>query len=385
MFVALLVSILCVVVEIAHLYLARTELENALESAALAGADFWAKNPGDTAAARDVALRYAATNTVDGRPVILDPNYATGMDANQNASPHGNLIFGAVGFEPIRAADHGYLFEHNTVPSCTVTEVVEGEADIPWAVDAKDTYGTPDTFFLEFWNLDPPSLGLRITKITYGLAGIDGSGPGRFDVDTSPPAANEDTDDPGLFGWGPFDDLSAPVRVTFIPGTPDGGRYKTLEVIPATPLQPGDWIRFGVDTDMMAGTGGPNTTDTGGYFHTGNFYMAIEFNGDSANPVIFYGNGDGVHSGTNRTFLNRGQGQKFSFTITRPGAGRFAVRAQANVEVTPWLNSFLGVPIGPFRIAARTTASSGCVAPARLIRIAMATDGYPLFPDPTLP
>ncbi len=398
MFVALLVTILCGVVEIAHLYLARTELENALEAAALAGADYWAKNPtdpNDTLDARTVAMQYAAANTVDGQPVVLDLNYGTD-DVNQNGGGDGNLIFGAVSFEPVRVADNAYAFDHDIEPSCTVTEVVEAEVDIPWKVQANDTYGTSGTFELEYWNftpINPPTLpALAITKITYGLAGVGGTGLGRFDVDTGTPPANEtNLGSAALSGWGPF---SGPggvgyVASTFTPTNPDGApntRYKTLEVVPATPLLPGNVIRFGVDTDMMDGTAGPtvvNTSDDGGHFYTSDFYMALEFNGDSANPLILLGNGPGVHNAAKSTFLNRGQSKQFSFTITRPGNGTYGVRAQANIEVTPWLGSFLGCPIGPFRVAARSTARAGCGAELKLVRIA--TDPYTIFPYPSAP
>lgn len=397
MFVVLLVTILCVVVEIAHLYLARTELENALEAAALAGADYWAKNPGDTGDARTRAQQYAAANTVDGQPVVLSSNYGTD-DVNDNAAPDGNLIFGAVSFEPVRIADNAYAFDHATEPSCTVTQTVVAEVDLPWKVQGDDTYGTRGMFEFEydsFTPINPPTLPTpQITKITYGLAGIGGIGLGRFDVNTSSPPANESNiGSDTLSGWGPFSDTSPPpgnTPVTFTPTNPDGLRYKTLEVVPTTPLLPGNKIRFGVDTDMMDGTAGPtvvNTSDDGGdfYFFTSDFYMAVEFNGDSANPVILYGNGLGVKQppGGNQTFLNRGQAQKFSYTITIPGNGTYGVRAQANIQVTPWLNSFLGCPIGPFRVAARTTARAGCGMTPNLVRIA--TDGYTTFPAPSPP
>lgn len=136
LFVAFLATVLCVVVEIAHLYLARTELENALEAAALAGADYWAQNPTDIAGARTRAQDYAAANTVDGKPVILDTNLGS-TDVNLNDSPHGNLILGAVSATPVRPADNAFAFEHDTAPSCPGDRrfAVRAQANIkvtPW-------------------------------------------------------------------------------------------------------------------------------------------------------------------------------------------------------------------------------------------------------------
>ena len=387
MFVILLLTILCVVVEIAHLYLARTELENALEAAALAGADHWAKSPtpGNTSASRTVAMQYAAANTIDNKPVILTAN-GGGTDANQNLLPSGNLIFGAVSFTPLSAADNSYAFDHNMVPSCTVTEVVVADIEITWTVKANDTYGEPSAFEFNYVSFAPAADTLRITKITYGLAGTAGTGLGRFDVNLSPPSPLP-TEAIGFAtpsGWGPFRDAGS-VNISFLPTNSDGTRYRNLEVTPTTPLSPGGTIRFGIDTDMMDGTASPvqNTADKGGNFKTHDFYMVIEFEHDSVNTLTLYGDANGVQGGGNgvQTNLPPGQAQKYSITVTRPGNGTYGVRAQANVLVPPWLKSFLGVPIGPFRVAARTTARAGCSTSPQLVRIG--TDGYTQPPAPS--
>lgn len=78
------------VVELGHLWIARVELKNALEAAALAGADEW----GDTGVnndARNRAVELAAANNVAGTPLTVAAN-GGGGDANGNNSCNGNVV-----------------------------------------------------------------------------------------------------------------------------------------------------------------------------------------------------------------------------------------------------------------------------------------------------
>jgi Flp pilus assembly protein TadG len=98
-----LLTLLCVMLEVANLYLARQELHNALEAAAQAAVKDWADNGGgDTLQSRIVGNSYALANTINGVPVDLssiDPtlNYAgPGQPCNQNTCNSGVLVFGAI-------------------------------------------------------------------------------------------------------------------------------------------------------------------------------------------------------------------------------------------------------------------------------------------------
>ena len=91
-------AVLCllgVVVESGNLWVARVELTNALEAAALAGADEWGDGGANTPAARNAAranaVAFAGTNTVNDQPVIVAPN-GGGIPANDNASVMGNVV-----------------------------------------------------------------------------------------------------------------------------------------------------------------------------------------------------------------------------------------------------------------------------------------------------
>lgn len=108
--VLLLLSI--VVIEIGNIWLARAELENALEAAALAAVKAWHDTPAANLAARNVGVTYAAANTVTGSPVVITDNGA-GPIPNLNASATGHLIFGAV-----TTATIPWVFQGNQAPSC---------------------------------------------------------------------------------------------------------------------------------------------------------------------------------------------------------------------------------------------------------------------------
>ena len=107
-----LVLLLIFVAEIGNLWLARIELENALEAAALAAVKEWADTE-DNLEARNVGVTYAAANTVTGDQVAIANNH--GGTGNMNADPDGNLIFGAITTSSIP-----WVFEAGTEPSNTV-------------------------------------------------------------------------------------------------------------------------------------------------------------------------------------------------------------------------------------------------------------------------
>lgn len=95
--VPVLFALFCVVVDLARVWLARIELTNGLESAALAGAQAWGPAGGDTLAARRVAVDFADSNTVLGNPLQFQTNYdGTSGRPNQNATCDGDLVFGGI-------------------------------------------------------------------------------------------------------------------------------------------------------------------------------------------------------------------------------------------------------------------------------------------------
>lgn len=103
-----LFAMLALLADVSRLWLARIELTNALEAAALSGVKTWAEegnSPANRSAARADALVAADANTVIGQsasapadavPVTLDANENPGADPNDNDSPDGELVLGAL-------------------------------------------------------------------------------------------------------------------------------------------------------------------------------------------------------------------------------------------------------------------------------------------------
>jgi Flp pilus assembly protein TadG len=99
MFGPVFLVMLYFVVEIGHLYLAKTELNNALEAAAQAGAQRWSQAGATTADARDCADAYARANTVSSGTFGLDTTEDTNDppgSPNRNVSCTGEIVLGAV-------------------------------------------------------------------------------------------------------------------------------------------------------------------------------------------------------------------------------------------------------------------------------------------------
>lgn len=153
-----LVVALCLVIEVANLWIARAELETAVEAAALAGVKSFREDlvtPNDTQDDRNVAVDYFESNDVRRQNVnndanfMLDPNY-NGANTNGNNNVNGELVFGAI----ISASGaNPHVFDPNTEPDCTLGN------DLPHAVRARKT--------------------LRINSVCGNLFGITTTG---FDV-----------------------------------------------------------------------------------------------------------------------------------------------------------------------------------------------------------
>lgn len=115
-----LMALFCVLVGVANLWLARVELENAMEAAALAAAKSWGDaNGGNTLTPRTVGVGYAQANSVRRDPVVIGTNYDSGGGPNENAEcdaglapPTGNLIFGSVD----RSNPNHVIFDAGTAP-----------------------------------------------------------------------------------------------------------------------------------------------------------------------------------------------------------------------------------------------------------------------------
>ncbi|WP_339688100.1 pilus assembly protein TadG-related protein [Gimesia maris] len=89
----------CVVLEVATLWQAQVEINNAMDSAALAAVGDWGVSGiGSTEIPRNVGVAYTASNPILGVAYSPQTNYGTasGSNPNANASNTGNFVFGAI-------------------------------------------------------------------------------------------------------------------------------------------------------------------------------------------------------------------------------------------------------------------------------------------------
>lgn len=147
-----------VAVDIANLWVARVELENALEAAALAAVTQWGEsNGGSTEFARQVGVQYAAANTIRSQPLLLNENLLTGDAANpnENASchlPDGQLIFGSVVSEGQSSFDPAlspYVFDATEAPDCDEERVtaVRAQARVTISSVFSNLFGLPPSVY----------------------------------------------------------------------------------------------------------------------------------------------------------------------------------------------------------------------------------------------
>ncbi|MCH7688677.1 MAG: Tad domain-containing protein, partial [Planctomycetes bacterium] len=171
-FLALLVFVL----EIANIWLARVELENALGATALAAVKEWGDaRGGDTLCPRDVGVAYAAANTLVGVPLSITNNYRLGPP-NENDLCSGNLIFGS-----IITQEPPFVFDASETSGCGGRFLIEfdvssqgsvgGGEDNQWGISVQPTQQVTD---------------IRVTRVIYRLPDtFDGQNP-VFDFSSFP-------------------------------------------------------------------------------------------------------------------------------------------------------------------------------------------------------
>jgi putative Flp pilus-assembly TadE/G-like protein len=388
-----------VMVGVANLWLARVELENALEASALAAVKQWGDaSGGDTFIPRRIGQAYAAANCVRGNPTVIGLNYNAAGGPNQNdlceptdetvSPPNGNLVFGTID----DSNPNNIIFNAGIAPSCAAgTVLLDATAQGPGNLAQDNAWGisfqcSPDT---------PPAL--RIVKIIINLQA--GGGTGQFTLTNGPPdgptisdnlpvpiiseTCNQTTfSQPDLVGFPnptaqivftPTTGLTPTLTIDFFPSGGDDG------------FAPGDRFRFGAQTTGVSSGNGQDDGD--GIGRDGvTATVFFELGGVPLPPVTgtFFDNNT---EGTNDCFCpphvspcdgslivnplnipnlpcppasaNNNNGQSFVL-ISGAGNRKFGVRAQSIFPVqTLGGFSFLG-NITQYCIKVKTTAEYDC-------------------------
>lgn len=202
--IPVLLVVLAVVVEGVHLWLARVELENGLEAAALAAVKEWAESGGMpteywTEQARQFGVEYAAANAINQTPITIQTNrggYADPGNPNENLSCEGNLIFGAITEDNPR-----YVFESDKVPSCG------GGGRLLIDVTSQNLDATDNSWGVSF-PTDPDPVVNQTLLIDRIVIDVDPEDTGvlRFNLDPSsggPPTLSDNNPTVMVQGWAP--------------------------------------------------------------------------------------------------------------------------------------------------------------------------------------
>lgn len=391
-----LLTLLCVVLEVGNLYLARSELQNAMEAAAQAAVKDWAEN-GNIPQARNVGNAYAMANTINGEVVDLTTvddnafplNQNGGNSPNQNNSNDGVLVFGAITNDTTE-----FVFNCCTAPQpCGAGSVL---------IDASGS-GNLGNAQLNQWGIrylfDPAVAGVTITSVRITLNGGHTFIPGTFGISpitvTNDPGNKVRDNDssgidsaPDLFGMAVADITEAfsagDTVLTFTFAAAGGGD---------TVFDPGDRFRFAADVDNLDGDGV-------GQVGTQAEVLITFDDGSTASGALIDTSGKGqfgppppsapcARTGVyNATFMslsvfprpnlipdlpcppnasgNANNGQSY-VQLQRNGGGgspnlnnAFAVRAQATYPVPSICCDLFGLPIGPFTVTAKADALYDC-------------------------
>lgn len=359
-------TLLIFTVDIANLWLARVELENGLEAAALAAVREWGEaGGGSTEMPREVGVAYAQANAIRGWPIVIGTNYhPTNPNGNEacchtaGTAPTGNLVFGS-----IREIAGKLTFQAAEEPACGIGTVL-------FDVTGNDL-GDASAWGVSFVRTDETPENITIQSITFDLSDDpdgrfigDAHVSGREPGESAPPIMDCQADTEGLaIGQIHFERLNQ-----------DASGYRTLKVTFETGIfEPGDRFRFGVVTSNVGGPQG-NLKDDGDGVGTAPVHVAVIFavGGVVQQPVL-----TSVVNTDNRGWLecvdtgelkdlpspptsgNNNDGQSYVVLRGR-GQNDFAVRAQATVAVDSLARRLLGNCIGPYSVTAKATARYNC-------------------------
>jgi hypothetical protein len=392
---------------VANLWVARVELENALEASSLAAVKHWGDaGGGDTLVPRMVGVNYAKANSVRANPLAIGLNYNPADGPNQNdqcivgmTPPTGNLIFGAID----DTNPDNVIFNAGIAPSCNAgTVLFDATAQGPGNLEQDNAWGISFQCDAE----TPPTL--RIVKIIIDLQA--GGGAGLFDLGAvgpvDGPVISDNSPQPIISTTCNQTTFSQPDLVGFpnpaaqIVFTPTGGLSPTLTIdfLPFggdDGFAPGDRFRFGA---LTTGVGQGNTQDDGdGIGHDGTqVTVFFELGGIPLPPVTgtFVDNDtegsndclcppqvepcDGsliVHPSLIPNLpcppasANNNNGQSYVL-ISGGGNRKFGVRAQSIFPIQP-LGGFPFVgALTKYCVQAKATAEYDCITRRpRLIRI----------------
>lgn len=385
-------TLLVMIVDGGNLWVARMELKNALDAAALSGVKTWGEGS-STSQARLDAHDAFNTNTILGTQYVLSTVEGGCTNGNPAPSATADIILGT-----ISDGAGGFTFDCQGTPACvtgTFTLVIAVDTSDPPIAPcdggANDTFARASAFRVESFTTSDPALTLN--NLTFTIPGAGFPTGGFFDLRNPPPS--NDASSGYTSGMGPGT-VQTPPRL-YYRGAPPTTNATTLVLsacaspratfgitsafynVPPAPAPPigltdppdvtstsfrwvftgfqgGDVFAFGVDTDYangVTGGGGSPEVDTGG-----------EFAGATVS-----GNVSGTAFSSTLLLVSV---DRSAVTINGvvTGGDAFGVRARKTVSVPSIASAFLGLPVSPYQVTSLSYARYACSnGPPQLIHI----------------
>ncbi|WP_417384246.1 pilus assembly protein TadG-related protein [Gimesia sp.] len=345
----------CVVLEVSTLWQAQVEINNAMDSAALAAARDWGvSGVGPTDIPRNVGVAYTVSNPILGDVYTPQTNLGTvgAGNPNANASNNGNFVFGA-----IDTTTDPVTFNGNADVSCAAGDVTIRITDISngGSVD-------PNSILLSF----DAGTNLAIESVAFTLPTKTG-GPANafayFDAANPPQVLTPG----GALPYPPFNGLDVNPTNSGVPDwdCPNGNgdicftfenllaanQYQTVRInFDGNSFTETDFLNFGVSTNNLKPPGySPPQGNVGDSWGEFGVTAEITFRNTITNQT----------STASAVFVNVPAGNTSEATFAGGAAGGYpAVLAQATVPVQGYCSSLFGVTF--FNVSASSVAYYDC-------------------------
>jgi len=402
--------ILGAILEISNLWLARIQLKNGLDAAALAAVKEWAETPlvANTQPARDVGVSFANANKAGGDPIPLSDN--SGSGPNQNDTYNDGLILGAINDSDLTNIE----FDAEEIPSC---QSIQGRIRVDIFKDSPNSSRT-DRLIGIVYEAGDPNVTISAVSVTIPVIGNnvnqqpafrgdaatasngqqpivsitsvdDALNPGNPGlVPLNPPGGNVETRDirgmnpsPTSAGsgnpanssrWNPSN-LNGDIEFTFANETaPGSDRFRTIFVnfdqgVFEAPTVPGDpnsyeFVRVGAAV-------GPNFR--GGEFGLQGAFINVVFRDSSTTPPTITICTDQFAQ------VSSSQSEAVCELLGNADA-QYGVRAQSRIPISSLFSDLFSIPLGPYYIEARSDAIYDCnLGTPRLVHI---SEFFPTLP-----
>lgn len=386
-----LLTLLVMLVDAGNLWVARTELKNALDAGALSGVKTWGEG-GSTLQARLDAQDAFNTNTILGTQYSLSTVVGGCTNGNSPPPATAEILLGT-----ISDAASGFTFDCSGTPGCivgafSVTFAVDTSAVCPTDPTTADTFTRFSAFRIESFT---GPVGSTLNSVTLNVGGMQirranntvVADEGHFDFRPPPPVAdiNSGFFPPTVYYFGAppatngSTTLSGCGLFPFTTGLTSATHGATSGTTPTSftwsfaGFDSGDVFVFGADTDCVGPQGatgdgpcnGTAVQDFGGDFGT-DLGAALPKTETGATVTVNI-SGSSVSGTLVRVSADRSE---VTLAGVLTGGNAFGVRTRKSVSVPSVASSFLGLSVNPYQVTCQSYARFACVTgPPQLVHI----------------